>query len=62
MRAISQFVSLPPLRFSSDFGPQANVLSRAKIFHVIATIFHPPNRADLSAQAEVRHVITPLIA
>ena len=35
--------------------------TRAETRHVIATKFQPGKRAGISARAEIRHVITPLV-
>ena len=45
----------------SHFSPQFQILPRAETSHVIATKFQPGGRAEISARAEIRHVIGPLI-
>ena len=49
-------VFAPQQTFSRKFA----FCARAEIEHVIATIFQPGGRSEISAQAEIHHVIRPL--
>ena len=44
----------------SLFPPNFKHCPRAEIRHVIATKFQPGGRSEISARAEIRHVIGPL--
>ena len=44
---------------SVNFGVEICVCARAEIEHVIATIFQPGGRSEISARAEIHHVIGP---
>ena len=46
----------------SHFSPQFQISARAETSHVMATKFQPGGRAEISARAEIRHVIGPLKA
>ena len=37
----------------------ANISAQAEVCHVIATKFQPVDWAEISARAEIRHVIRP---
>ena len=45
----------------SHFSPQFQISARAETSHVIATKFQPGGLAEISAWAETRHVIGPLV-
>ena len=51
-------VFAPQQTFSRKFA----FCARAEIDHVIATIFQPGGRSEISARAEIHHVIRPLDA
>ena len=46
--------------FLQIFAPNFKHCTRAEIRHVIATKFQPAGRSEITAQAEIRHVIGPL--
>ena len=48
-------------RTSVNFLTKFAFCARAEIEHVIATIFQPGGRSEISARAETHHVIRPLV-